>query len=88
MYKKMTEQVRREELPANVEKVYHKVNHLAREAHVRHVTIKDNKHRHLVTFPMTFGIAAALILPLIATLGLAAFLINDWKIAVEKREQE
>jgi hypothetical protein len=79
--------ITKETLQVSGEKIYHNVNELARAAHARHVTIKDHKHRHLVSFPMTFGIAAALILPLIATMGLAAFLINDWKVDVEKREK-
>ena len=86
MDKRVRENITKEELRVKGEKIYHKVNELAREAHTRHVTIKDHKHRHLVTFPMTFGIVAALILPIIAGLGLAAFLINDWQAAIEKYE--
>jgi hypothetical protein len=87
MNKRLNESVTREALRVSGEKIYHKVNELARAAHVRHVTIKDHKHSHLVSFPMTFGIAAALILPLIATVGLAAFLINDWKVDIHKRDE-
>lgn len=84
----LEEKIDKEKLKALTERVLDKVNHLARESHKRHVTIKDRHHRPFVSFPMTLGIAAAVALPIIATLGLAAFLINDWQVDVHKREEE
>lgn len=78
----------KEHLRAKTERLLEKVNHLARESHKRHVTIKDRHHRPFLHFPMTLGIAAAVALPIIATLGLAAFLINDWQVDIKKREEE
>ena len=78
----------KEVLKKTTEHVLEKVNHLARESHKRHVTIKDRHHRPFLAFPMSLGIAAAVALPIIATIGLAAFLINDWQVDVHKREEE
>lgn len=84
----MKEQITKTKLKSHTVKVYHKVNDLAQKAHAHRVIIKDHKHKEFLHFPMTLGIAIAVILPIIAGLGLAAFLINDWKAAVEKIEQQ
>lgn len=88
MHKQLKEKITSPEVRATTEKVLDKVNHLARESHVRRVTIKDRHHRPFLVFPMSLGIAFAVILPIIAGLGLAAFLINDWKADVHRHDAE
>lgn len=88
MEKHIKEHLNKEKLKAHGEKVYHKFNEFARETHARHITVKDRHYNHLFTFPATLGIVAALILPVVVGLGLIAFLMNDWKAAVNRREEE
>jgi len=84
----MNKHITKEKLKAHTEKVYHKVNHLARTAHAHRVILKNEKRQPFLTFPMTLGIAFALILPIIAGFGLLAFLMNDWDAAIERIERE
>lgn len=88
MHNKIREKITSPEVWAKTEKVLDKVNHIARETHKRHVTIKDRHHRSFIKFPMSLGIALTLILPVFAAAGLAAFLMNDWRVHVEKQESE
>jgi hypothetical protein len=78
----------KDKLKTHGEKIYHKVNHLARTAHVHRVIIKNHKREPFIKFPMTLGIALVLILPILAGFGLFAFLWNDWEAAVERIEHE
>lgn len=88
MEKHWKEHLKKEKLREHGKNAYHKFNELARETHARHITIKDRHHNHLFAFPATLGIAAALILPVVVGLGLIAFLMNDWKAAVDKHVEE
>jgi hypothetical protein len=78
----------REKLKTHTERVYHKVNHLARNAHIHNVIIKNHKREPFLRFPMTLGIALAVILPFIAGFGLVFYLMNDWEAAIERIEHE
>jgi hypothetical protein len=84
----MQEHFTNDKLKTHSEKIYHKVNHLARTAHAHRVIIKNHKREPFLKFPMTLGIALAVILPILAGFGLLAFLMNDWDAALERYERE
>lgn len=82
----MDKQITKEKVRVKTEEILERVNHLARESHKRHITIKDRHHRPFLVFPMSLGIIATAALPVIAILGLAAFLINDWQVELKKHD--
>jgi hypothetical protein len=88
MEKSLIKVTNKDRLKTHGVKVYHTVNELARKAHAHRVIVKNHKREPFLVFPMTLGIALAVILPILAGFGLFAFLWNDWEAALERMEHE
>ena len=78
------EKVRVEEFEVTGEKLIETVKQIVREGNIRRVTIKNEKGQSLIEFPLTLGVAGAILLPGWAALGAIAALVTKCTIAVEK----
>ena len=76
----------REEYKIRGDKVVAKVRELLHEGNVRHVVIKNDGGRTLIEFPVTLGVAGALLLPVWAAVGAIAALVTNCRIEVERAE--
>jgi hypothetical protein len=78
---------RREEYKVKGEKIVAKIRELVREGNVRHVVIKNEDGKTLIEFPVTVGVAGALLLPVWAAIGALAAVVSNCKIVVERGEE-
>jgi hypothetical protein len=62
------------------------VKELVHEGNVRQVTIKQGD-RTIVAIPLTLGVVAAVIAPMLAAVGAIAALATDCSIVVEREEK-
>jgi hypothetical protein len=77
---------RREEYKVRGEKIVAKIRELLHEGNVRHVVIKNDEGKTLIEFPVTVGVAGALLVPVWAAIGALAALVANCKIEVERGE--
>jgi hypothetical protein len=61
-----------------------KVKQLIREGNVRRITIKDQAGKTVVEFPLTIGVAGAVLAPVLAAVGAMAALLTNCSITVER----
>lgn len=73
-----------ETIKATGETLVKTVKDLIAQGNVRHITIKDKKGKTIVEFPMTIGVVAAALAPLLAAIGAIAALIGECTISVER----
>ncbi|MEK7605752.1 MAG: DUF4342 domain-containing protein [Patescibacteria group bacterium] len=67
------------------EELLKKVKELLHEGNIRRITIKDKKGKTIVEFPLTIGVAGALIAPALAAIGAIAALVTECSITVERK---
>ena len=79
---------RRESYRVKGEKVVEKLKELLHEGNVRHVVIKNEDGRTLIEFPVTVGVAGALLAPVWAAIGAAAAMLANCSIEVDKEVDE
>ena len=79
---------RREKHRVSGDSVIGKIKELIREGNVRHVVIKNEEGRTLIEFPVSVGLAGALLLPVWAAVGAVAAMVTDCTIEVERNEEE
>ena len=60
------------------------VKDLIAQGNVRKITIKDKKNKSLVEFPLTIGVVATALVPVLAAIGALAALIGECTISVER----
>ncbi|RPH56311.1 MAG: DUF4342 domain-containing protein [Chloroflexi bacterium] len=77
-----------EEFSVNGEEMLAKVKELIRQGNIRRVAIKDKSGKTIVEFPLTIGVAGALIAPALAALGAIAALVTEATIVVEKEDEQ
>ena len=65
-----------------------KIKELLHEGKVRHVVIKNEEGRTLIEFPVSIGVAGALLLPVWAAIGAIAAIVTDCTIEVEREPEE
>ena len=68
------------------ENLLQKVKDLIREGNIRKITIACKSGRELMTFPLTVGVAGAVLAPVLAAIGALAALIGDCTISVEREQ--
>ena len=66
------------------EQLLEKVKQLIREGNVRRITIKDQAGKTVVEFPLTIGVAGAVLAPVLAGVGAMAALLTNCSITVER----
>jgi hypothetical protein len=77
---------RRDAYKVRGEKIVSKVKELLHEGNVRHVVIKNDEGKTLIEFPVTVGVAGALLVPVWAAVGALAALVTDCSIEVDREE--
>lgn len=70
------------------ENLLKKVKELIAEGNIRKVIITDKAGKEIMSFPLTFGVAGALLAPVFAAVGAAAALLGECTITVERDEEE
>ena len=78
----------REKHKVSGDRVIAKIKELLHEGNVRHVVIKNNEGRTLIEFPVSIGLAGALLLPVWAAVGAVAAMATDCTIEVEREVEE
>jgi len=81
------ENVRTEEYQVAGDDLVAKVKELMHEGNIRRVTIQNVEGKELIEIPLTWGVVAALLLPVWAAIGTVAALATDCTIVVEKIEE-
>ena len=66
------------------ENLLKKVKELIEEGNVRKITIHDKTGKELMSFPLTFGVAGALLAPVLVAIGAIAALVGECNITVER----
>jgi putative cell wall-binding protein len=64
-----------------------KVKELIHEGNVRRIVIKNESNHTVMEIPVTAGVVAAVIAPIVTAVGAIAALANEWSIEVEHREE-
>jgi hypothetical protein len=64
-----------------------KVKELIHEGNVRRIVIKNESDHTVMEIPVTAGVVAAVIAPVVTAVGAIAALANEWSIEVEHREE-
>ncbi len=78
----------REKHNVSGDRVVAKIKELLHEGNVRHVVIKNEEGRTLIEFPVSIGLAGALLLPVWAAVGAVAAMVAHCTIEVERDEEE
>ena len=78
---------RREEHRVEGERIVAKIKELIHEGNIRHVVIKNEDGRTLIEFPVTVGVAGAVLVPVWAAVGALAALVAKCSIEVEREEE-
>lgn len=68
------------------ENLLKKVKELIAEGNISRVTITDKEGKELITFPVTIGVVAAMLAPVLAAVGALAAFIGECTITVEREE--
>ena len=70
------------------ERVVEKLKELLHEGNVRHVVIKNDDGKTLIEFPVTIGVAGALLLPVWAAVGAVAAVVANCTIEIERNDDD
>jgi hypothetical protein len=81
--KQTKKETRKETFKVSGENLVKTVKELIAKGNVRHITIKDKEGKVVVEFPLTIGVVATALLPVLAAIGAMAALIGECTIAVE-----
>lgn len=81
-----SDRTRREAYKVRGEKIVAKIKELVHEGNVRHVVIKNDDGKTLIEFPVTVGVAGALLVPVWAAVGALAALVTNCSIEVERED--
>jgi hypothetical protein len=76
----------KESFTLNGENLLKKVKELIAEGNVSKITITDKDGKELASFPLTIGVVAAMIAPILAAVGALAAFIGECTITVEREE--
>jgi len=76
----------KESFTLNGENLLKKVKELIAEGNISKITITDKDGKELASFPVTIGVVAAMIAPVLAAVGALAAFIGECTITVEREE--
>jgi len=80
-----TTQKKKETFKVSGEELIKKIKQLIKEGNIRQITIKNKQGKVLVVIPLTAGVVAAAIAPILAAVGTIAALVTECTITVERR---
>ena len=78
----------KESFNINGEGLIQKIKDLIAEGNVRKVTITEKNGHELMSFPLTVGVVATVLVPVLAALGALAALVGECTITVERETTE
>ena len=78
--------INKESFTLNGENLLKEVKALIAEGNISRVTITDKNGKELISFAVTMGLAAALIAPVLATVGALAAFVSECTVTVERTE--
>lgn len=81
-----TNSERRDALRLKGQAFVDKVKELIHEGNVRRIVIKNDEGHTVMEIPVTAGVVAAIVAPVLAAIGAIAALANEWSIEVEGPE--
>lgn len=81
-----TKSERREAIRLKGQAFVDKVKELIHEGNVRRIVIKNDEGHTVMEIPVTAGVVAAIVAPVLAAIGAIAALANEWSIEVEHPE--
>ena len=79
---------RREKYKITGDKLISTIKELIHEGNVRHVVIKNDEGRTLIEFPVSIGIAGAVLLPVWAAIGAVAAIVTQCTVEIERAPEE
>jgi hypothetical protein len=68
------------------ENLMKKIRELIEEGNVSKITIKEKDGHELMSIPLTIGVVAAVLAPVLAAVGAMAALLGECTITVEREE--
>jgi hypothetical protein len=77
-------ETKKESFSIHGEHLLRKIKELIAEGNVRKITITDKDGKELMSFPLTVGVVAAVLAPVLAAIGALAALIGECTITVER----
>ena len=77
----------KETFQINGEGLLKKVKEIIADGNAKKITITDKSGKDLMSFPLTFGVVGALLMPVFAAIGAMAALIGECTITVEREEK-
>lgn len=83
----MKKKAKEESFKVTGEELIRKVKELIHEGNVRQITIRDKDGKVLVVLPLTIGVAAAVLAPVLAAVGAIAALVTECTVSVERGER-
>ncbi len=78
-------QKKKETFKVKGEDLLQKIKELIKEGNIRQITIKNKQGKVLVVIPLTAGVVAAALAPILAAVGAIAALVTECTITVERR---
>lgn len=78
----------REKYKVAGDKVVSTIKELIHEGNVRHVVIKNEEGRTLIEFPVSIGVAGAVLLPVWAAVGAVAAIVTRCTIEIERESED
>lgn len=76
----------KESFKINGENLLKKVKELIAEGNIRKITIQDKDGKELMSFPVTVGVVAVVLAPVLAAVGALAAIVGECTITVEREE--
>jgi hypothetical protein len=71
-----------------VQALFDTINEVLRQGNVRRVVVSDHKGRKILDIPVTAGVIAAVLAPMLTAAGTALALAGGWRIKVENTDPD
>ncbi|MEM7417493.1 MAG: DUF4342 domain-containing protein [Gemmatimonadota bacterium] len=78
----------REKYKVAGDRVIATIKKLIHEGNVRHVVIKNEEGRTLIEFPVSIGVAGAVLLPVWAAVGAIAAMVTQCTVEIEREDAD
>jgi hypothetical protein len=76
----------KESFHINGEDILKKIKELIAEGNVRKITVTNKQGKELMSFPLTVGVAGAILAPPLAAIAALAAIVGECSITIEKDE--
>ncbi|MEU4579832.1 DUF4342 domain-containing protein [Nonomuraea sp. ATR24] len=80
--------VTREETKVRGHELTEKIKQVIHEGNVRRIILKDSHGNTVLEVPVTVGVAALIVAPVITAVGALAAMAAEWNIQIERTDDE